>query len=245
VSDRASGASAPAASDRPSRELAAVVERLAERIVALPRPHPMRVAIDGRSAAGKTTLADALAASIQRRGQTVIRASVDDFQRPRAERYRRGRLSPEGYYLDGFDYPALRRALLLPLGPGGDRRYRAAVFDSLNDTALAGPVREAVPDAILLVDGVFLFRPEIDDCWDFRIFVDADPTVAYQRGVKRDQGWMGSRAAAQERYQRRYLPGEQLYLDAVRPQQKANVVLDNTDLAAPRLRWNSPAASSL
>jgi uridine kinase len=94
-----------------------VLRRLADLVVALDRPHPIRVAIDGIDAAGKTTLGDALAPLIRRRGRPVIRASVDGFHRPRADRYRRGAESPEGYLQDAFDYPALRAALLDPLDP--------------------------------------------------------------------------------------------------------------------------------
>ena len=62
--------------------------RLAEWIGRLPAP--ARVAIDGVYAAGKTTLADELAARI-----AAARLSADDFLRSPEERYRRGRESPE------------------------------------------------------------------------------------------------------------------------------------------------------
>lgn len=51
---------------------------------------------------------------------------MDGFHHPREIRYRRGSLSPEGYYRDAFDYDAVHAQLLEPLGPGGDRRYRTA-----------------------------------------------------------------------------------------------------------------------
>lgn len=115
---------------RPNRQRAAAeqqripraraIERLAGLIAAIERPHPVRVAIDGVSAAGKTILADELGRGVERQGRPAIRASIDYFYRPAAERYRRGRYSPEGYFLDTFDYLGLRAVLLLPLGPGGN-----------------------------------------------------------------------------------------------------------------------------
>jgi uridine kinase len=78
--------------------------------------------------------------------------------------------------------------------------------------------RETAPaDAILLVDGVFLYRPELNDLWDFGIFVDIDFDLVLERGSQRDQAWMDSLAAAEDRYRNRYIPGEKLYLAAVRP----------------------------
>ena len=65
---------------------------------------------------------------------------------------------PEGYFFDSFDYASMRRALLEPLGPNGDLAYRSAVFDYRTDAPVAAPVQQAVPDAILLFDGVFLLR---------------------------------------------------------------------------------------
>jgi uridine kinase len=66
-----------------------LLDRLVGRIDARRPPHPLRVALDGPDAAGKTSLADELADRLAQR-RHVIRASADDFQRPRAERYRRG-----------------------------------------------------------------------------------------------------------------------------------------------------------
>ena len=88
---------------------------LAGLILRVERGHPVRVAIDGPDAAGKTILADELAPQIERSGRPVIRASIDGFHRPRAERLARGPESPEGYLHDSFDYPALRADLLDPL----------------------------------------------------------------------------------------------------------------------------------
>jgi hypothetical protein len=42
---------------------------------------------------------------------SVARVLIDDFLRPREERYRRGHESPEGYYLDSFDHDAFRTAV--------------------------------------------------------------------------------------------------------------------------------------
>ena len=73
--------------------------------------HPTRVAIDGPPAAGKTTLADELAAVLREQGREVIRATIDDFLFPRAQRYPRGEYSAEGCYFDTHDYDALRFCL--------------------------------------------------------------------------------------------------------------------------------------
>ncbi|HLW03824.1 MAG TPA: hypothetical protein VKT82_34575 [Ktedonobacterales bacterium] len=214
-----------------------ILEALADRIAAMQQPHPVRVAIDGIDAAGKTTLADALAETLVARGRVVIRASIDGFHRPRAERYQRGADSPLGYYGDSFDYAALREALLLPLGPGGSRRFRRAIFDAPSDSPLAAPAEEAPENALLLVDGVFLLRPELADLWDYTIFVKIDFEVGLLRALQRDVSLFGSGEVVRQRYLQRYYPGQRLYLEEARPEQHANAIVENNDALHPSVMF--------
>jgi uridine kinase len=212
------------------------LEVLAELVLQLRRPHPIRVAIDGPDAAGKTILADELAPLLERSGRPVIRASIDDFHRPQAERLARGAESPEGYFHDSFDYPALRAALLDPLGPGGDRQYRRRVFDFGADEPVAAPVEVAPSNAVLVFDGVFLQRDELIDLWDFSAFVSAPFAETQRRAAVRDAVLFGSEDKTLHRYRVRYVPGQQLYFGQVHPLEKADVVIDNEDPDRPQLR---------
>ncbi len=223
---------------------ARLIHDLANLIAAVDRAHPVRVAIDGVDASGKTTLADELVEPMEDRRRHVIRASIDGFHRPKAERYRRGMDSPEGYYHDCFDYEALRSLLLLPLGPDGSRLYQRACFDFRTDEPLDEPVRYAPVDSVLLFDGVFLLRPELEDCWDFRIFLDVDFEEAVRRAAMRDQPLFGSESATLGRYWNRYVPGQRIYLESAQPRERADVVIENTELARPRLFIRTHPSSS-
>jgi uridine kinase len=200
----------------------------------------LRVAVDGPDAAGKTTLADELAETLHGRGREVIRIGIDGFHRPRSMRRRRGSLSAEGYYHDSFDYEAIRQLVLEPLGPGGDRRYRKAVFDYRTDQAVDEPPLLAPEGAVMLFDGVFMLRPELRDSWDVSIFLDIEAEEVLRRALARDSALLGGSDVVCERYRKRYLPGQQLYRTLVRPERVADVVIDNNDPAEPRvLKWFS------
>jgi uridine kinase len=214
----------------------ALLAELARRIEAVRREHPVRVAIDGIDAAGKTTLADELVEPLQRLGRPVIRASIDRFHNCARVRHRRGRESPEGYYLDSFDHAGLVSALLAPLGPGGSRLYRSGIFDHRTDSPVREPAQRAAADAILLFDGVFLLRRELRRYWDFSVFLDADFSVAVARAERRDVELFGSAAQVRKLYRRRYVPGQQLYLSESRPRAWASVVVENDDPLRPVLR---------
>jgi uridine kinase len=217
-----------------------MLEAIAQRIAQIKRPHPLRVAIDGVDAAGKTTLADELVAPLQTHGLPVIWASIDNFHNPARLRHRRGAISPEGYYHDSFNYQALITLLLAPLGPGGSRRYCPTFFDYRTESETRLPRQLAPDNAILLFDGVFLLRPELDDYWDFSIFVHTDFAEIIRRAEQRDVALFGHLAEMRERYDRRYIPGQKLYLDACRPQEQADLVVDNNNPSQPLLYQGQP-----
>ena len=200
--------------------------QLSEIILQNRPSHPLRVAIDGVDAAGKTSLADELVKPLQQSGRCVIRASADSFQNPRAIRRQRGEFSPEGFYRDSYNYAALETCLLEPLGPGGNLVYTTACFDLRKDAAVDAPRLCAAPDAILLVDGIFLLRPELRGLWDFSIFVQAVFETTLPRALLRDQH-LGSPDLIRERYLKRYIPGQLLYLKEAQPEKTANTIIVN------------------
>jgi uridine kinase len=210
----------------------AAIEELVDRITALTLPHPLRVAIDGVDGVGKTTLANEIVEPIRRRGRAVIRASVDGFHNPRNVRYKLGRISPEGYFRDSFNYSALITTLLVPLGPGGSRLYCPAVFNYRTDSEIPMRFETAPPDAILLFDGVFLLRPELSEYWDLTIFIDAPFSVTVRRMSQRD-GTSSPDVDAVEN--RRYVDGQRLYLRLCAPKGAATIVVNNEDLISPEL----------
>ncbi len=196
----------------------------------------VRVAVDGPDAAGKTTLADELAATLGSSGIAVVRASIDGFHHPAAVRHRRIEDEPAlSYYEDSFDYAAVRRLLLDPLGSTGERRVHTRIFDHRSDRATHEPPRTVPVHAVLLFDGVFLLRPELEGCWDLSIFLRVSPAVSLERALQRDASLFGTREATESRYRTRYLPGQALYLSLVDPEAHCGVLVENDDPAAPEI----------
>jgi uridine kinase len=212
---------------------AELLASLAESIGSVEIAHPVRVAIDGPPASGKTSLADELAVVLRAQGREVIRATIEGFLHPRAERYRRGADSAEGCFHDSFDFAALHGFLLDPLGPGGDRRFRQAIYDRDTDTAESHPATTASANAVLLFDGVFLMRPELIDRWDLRIFLSVTFEETMDRARVRDQTSSRSAAEVERHYRSRYLPSQQFYFDTFRPAEHADIIVHNGELHQP------------
>jgi hypothetical protein len=155
---------------------AAVLSALARRLVALRPRRRLRVAIDGVDGAGKSVLADELATRLMAAGRPAVRASVDSFHRPQADRYRLGRTSPEGFYRDSYNYQRLTEFLLVPFAPGGSGQFRVAGFDYKTDTPVSPPKQHAARRAVLILDGIFLHAPSFGRAGTSRSFCTSGST---------------------------------------------------------------------
>jgi len=211
------------------------IKKLAMIIDGIKRDHPVRVGIDGVDASGKTTLGDELVKPLESLGRNVIRLSIDHFHNPRKIRYRQGRLSPQGYYEDSFNFNTIISHVLEPLGPGGDLRYVPESFDYVSDSGIACSTCHAKKDSILLFDGVFLHDPKIVHHWDFTVFVQAGFDIIIKRAMERDVGLFETEEQIEELYRTKYIPGQQLYLKSEASVKKANVVFHNDCIEDPEL----------
>jgi uridine kinase len=121
--------------------------------------------------------------------------------------------------------------LLDPLSPGGCQRYCPAFFDHVTDDPVPVVEVEALPPSILLIDGIFLHRPELLAYWDVSIFLRTNFAVSVARCASRD----GSSPDPAAPSNRRYVEGQRLYLQGCQPEAKATVVIDYNDLSAPTI----------
>jgi len=229
--------------DNVSEAHASLLRCLAAAIVELHPARIVRVAIDGVDGAGKTTLADALAPMVAEQGRPAIRASVDDFHHPRGLRYARGRHSPDGYYLDSYDYDSFRKQLLDPLSAGGSGRYIARSFDLDNDRPFDPISRQSPPAAALIVDGIFLHRAELRSYWDLSVFLKVDFEVSVPRGAQRGPALDSPDPGAP--LNQRYVGGQMRYFSESAPEQHADIVIDYNNLRQPQiLKWITSAPPS-
>ena len=219
----------------PSPVRAEVIEAVADQLLShgATHPHSHRVAIDGITAAGKTTFARELCAALRRRARPVDHVSMDDFHNPRAYRHRRGRDSADGYYQDAYNFAAARELLLDPLGPSGDGRYRRRVHDLASDAPIEQARTQAQPELIVVVDGSFLQNRRLAGGWDDVIFLHTDFDVALRRAIARDSALFGGAAETERAYTSRYHPACRAYLRDIHPQDSATVVIDNNDVSHP------------
>jgi uridine kinase len=184
-----------------------VAEQVLTRLAAL-ESLPLLVAIDGHSAAGKTTLARALQAS----GEATI-VHIDDFYRPLEPSYRETLDAADGC-AEYYDWQRLEDQVLQPLRAGRTARFRKYDWSSnqLVEWAEVGPFR------LTIVEGCYSARPELRAYYDFIVLVVSAPGERQRRQKQRNdasQAWLDRWDAAERYYLEHLRPN--LYADLVVP----------------------------
>jgi uridine kinase len=164
-------------------------------------------AVDGLDDAVTAAFADDLAGALHLKGHTVFRASLRDFHRPRKERSSSDIGKPEEFYNDSFDFSVLQRVLVDPFRMGGSTGFVTAAFDydrdiKINQKWVTGPA-----DAVLIIDGVFLNRPELRGLWNYSLWLTIAPDTT---------------------------PGADFYLAQNEPSSLASAIINNEDADHPR-----------
>lgn len=187
------------------------------------------VGIDGVDGSGKTTFAARLATAYDDAGRRTVVVHADDFLNPRAVRYRLGRSSPEGFFLDSVDLVALRQKVLDPVRAGA-QTIIAQHFDLRADSPVVSEPVGINADTVVIVEGMFLHREELNALWDYSVFLDVPFEVSVQRMAERDRSHPDPAHPSNQRY----VEGQRLYLSRCGPRARAKAVVDNAG-SEPRI----------
>ncbi len=183
------------------------------------------VAIDGCGDSGTRQFADDLATTTRTLGHEAFRASIDDFHAARSVREHNGRLSPAARYEDAYDYSLLQRVLLDPFRATSGTGFVLAAFDEKRDAPFQSKWTTATPDALLIIDGVFLNRAELAGFWNYSVWLET-PARAESDAES------GGAEPSEER--KRDLAADALYLAEANPRGSAVAIIDNSDPEHPR-----------
>ncbi len=214
----------------------AVYQAISNEILNKPIDRPLLVAINGKDASGKTMMADILAQYLtERTDRQVIRISIDDFMNERAIRYTPAASAGRSCYEYTFNFDGFVKYVLLPLHQSDSWIYKDKIFDHAADTATDSPDKVANADAIVIIDGVFLYKRDLADYWDVKILLRTNDEVVIERGAKRDELRIGSYEEARRKYIDRYIASQAIYYDEEKPEHNADIIVNNNDVNSPFL----------
>lgn len=197
---------------------------------------PLVVGITGIDTSGKSELTRLLAQELKGDGGTVQVIHVDDFHCPRIDRYREDLPESVQFYEYTFDFERLGKEVLAPIRDEGCLETSLVCLDVLKDTWTVERHYSVDNDTVVLLEGVFLFRPEISHYLDLVIFLHVDESTAIERARKRDVPAHSKEII--RKYWTKYLPAQRTYLEEYPPERNADVIIDNNDWENPIvLKW--------
>lgn len=191
-------------------ELEPLAEAIAARAEGLGRP--LVVALDGRSAAGKTMLAAALGEAL---GAAVIEG--DDF-------YGGGvdvRSDPPAVLVDACIDWQRQRLVLEALRAGREASWHAFDWEAFDGSLCATPTVKS-PAPVVILEGVYAARPELADLIDVAVLVRADEGVRESRLLAR-QEHIGP-------WEQQWHAAEDYYFEFVRPLTSFNMLVSEIEL---------------
>lgn len=167
---------------------------------------PIVIAIDGRAASGKTTLAANMKAAM---GAQVIH--MDDFFLPQELRTAERLATPGG----NIHHERFVEEILPNLRSRKPFTHRIFCCQTM---AYSG-VREIAPADIIVVEGSYSQHPALGKYYDLAVFLDINPSEQMRRIEKRNGTKMAAMFAA------KWIPMEELYFNTFCVRKNANLVV--------------------
>lgn len=202
----------------PAELAAPLVERL--RALMAASEGPVTVGLDGRSGAGKSTIAATVAEALRAEGTSVAVVEGDDFYLGGTAATWDARSAAEK--VDTVIDWRAQRPLLEALRAGEATAYRPFDWDSddwdAEERPMGDPVAvEAAP--VVILEGAYSCRPELADLLDLRVLVDVPRTVRRAQLLDRE----GEEHRAD--WERRWSEAEDRYFGSVVPAEGFDLVL--------------------
>lgn len=194
-----------------------LIRKLKEALAKHHENRPFVVALDGLSGAGKTTVADRLKQDLE--NSTVIH--IDDHIVEKAKRYNTGNEEWFEYYQLQWNTADLKERLYDQL-LSGEQRLILPYYNQQEDTVSYQEL-EVPADSAVIIEGIFLLREEWRQYYDFILFFDCPREIRYGRVLQRD-AYIGNMEARLKKYQNRYWPAEDVYMNRQKPLELAHCI---------------------
>ena len=176
------------------------------------------IGIDGLGGSGKTMYAYKLQQQLE--GSVILH--LDDFVHKKEVRYNENYEEWYCYYHLQWRYDYLIQKLLLPLKSGLDVNETIEVYNRETDSYILREI-EIPAGTTVIVEGVFLQRPELRPYFETVIYLELDQETRLQRITDRDI-YMGNKKEIALKYNQRYFPAEEKYIEQCNPLALADIV---------------------
>jgi len=202
-----------------------VISAIIEKRKALSPQRALLVGISGIDASGKGFITQKLAERLRKDGWNVAVISADDWLNlPQVC------INPDNYaehfYKHAIRLDEMFESLILPLGKERELILIAHVADA-KATVYRKHTYEFDDIDIVLLEGIFIFKPKYRKRFDLRIWIDCSFECALERAVERGQEGL-SPPETVEAFETIYFPAQRIHLTRDKPRESADISLPMT-----------------
>jgi uridine kinase len=190
------------------------------------RAHALLVGVSGIDGSGKGYVTERLAARLREREPRVAVLNIDGWLEPPSRRF--SKADPgRHFYEHGIRFGELFSRLLLPLKRDRSIRLEADLTDPTGAEAFRRHEYRFDDDvAVVLVEGVFLFKRSHRAAFDLAFWVECGFDTALRRALARAQEGLPPEETVRD-YQTIYFPAQRLHFEIDDPAGFATAVIDN------------------
>jgi len=201
-----------------------VIRKIIERRANVPETRSLLVGVSGIDGCGKGYLAAQLQAHLALHGFIPAILNVDGWLNLPDKRFDQ-EAPAVNFYENAVRLDQFFSQLVLPLT---EQRSIHLVADFVEETA--SDYRRHTYDysdvSVLLVEGIFLFKPQYRKYFDLAIWIDCSFPTALARAINRAQEGL-SPAETIAAYDTIYFPAQRIHLARDKPRENADLVFEN------------------
>jgi len=204
-----------------------VIPAIIEKHKALSPQHALLVGISGIDASGKGFVTTSIAESLQKRGIKLSVISADGWLNLPHVRFHQQDLAKH-FYENAIRFDEMFERVILPLR---STRNVNVESDFTEETATTfRKHRYAFRNIdIILLEGIFLFKPMYRDHFDLKVWIDCSFATALRRAMARGQEGLPPQEAKRA-FETIYFPAQQIHLARDNPRKAADIVFTNEKL---------------
>jgi uridine kinase len=182
------------------------------------------VGISGIDGSGKGYLAAQLQAHLALRGVIPAILNVDGWLNLPEKRFDQN-APAVNFYENAIRFDQFFSQLVLPLRDGRSIHLEADFVEEIASNYRNHNYHfKDVP--VVLVEGIFLFKPQYRKYFDLAIWIDCSFPTALVRAIDRAQEGL-SPANTIAAYERIYFPAQRIHLDQDKPRENADLIFEN------------------
>lgn len=201
-----------------------VVDRILDRRAVVPENRSLLVGISGIDGCGKGFIARQIEARLEQRAVASALINVDGWLNLPDKRFDRN-APAQTFYESAIRFDEFFSDLVMPL-----RDHRSVYLEADFAEETAKEYRKHIYNfrnlAVILVEGIFLFKQAYRSLFDLTMWVDCSFSTALARALERSQEGLPP-AKTIAAYWTTYFPAQEIHFNRDNPRAAADLIYDN------------------